>query len=200
MERIVEDWNSSIVSTIPHTATAVIDSDPKLTAFFASEATITSQRNTKLINELEGLIKNEEDRSLLAKTLDSRKAYQGARDKVFMLMAEGRTAEATKIMEEKYLPLADNYQQMVLAFLDRQRQQLEANTKEAVQQQESAIGKIIAAALVVGGLFSYVMVRALEILRKKAKPAQEMDLACHAASNTEADRRDRLNAFYEILA
>ena len=220
LERIFGDWRNNIATTVTRTATVVSGNDPKLISIFASEAAATSEKTTRLINELEGLIKNDEDKALFAEILDSRKAYQSSRDKVYTLLAEGHPEQAGKVMEEGYLPLANRYQDLVATFLDRQRAQLDQRTREAVQRQESTVGTIIVAALLAGGLFMYVLMTLLGICRAPTAaavggasasvasqdvPASGETLSDHSAANglqagTVSHARDQWNEFYEILA
>jgi methyl-accepting chemotaxis protein len=149
-ERLVSDWYRLVYSGIRRTTAIAKSSDPALATFFADEAkaaTVTSQNLIKQIEELS----NEGDKKLMAELAGPRKAYLESRDSLMKVKAAGDAAEATRLLEQTYLPSSKQYEEMLQRIVDHQRKEIDAAAARIDEvAAESRNLLIVLAVLVVG--------------------------------------------------
>ncbi|QJQ01205.1 methyl-accepting chemotaxis protein [Herbaspirillum rubrisubalbicans] len=122
-ERLSSDWYRAIDSGIMRTTAIAKSSDPSLTEFLATEG---PKKSGDLQEHIGSLLDSDEERALFDKIGVQRKRYLAARDRVNQLKAAGETAQALKILEEQYVPVAKGFQQLMQEFLNVQRHQIDS--------------------------------------------------------------------------
>ncbi|NEX62374.1 methyl-accepting chemotaxis protein [Noviherbaspirillum galbum] len=130
-ERLVSDWNRNITSAVTRTTAVAKSADATLSQFFAADAAASSKSSTELMKKIEKLITSEAEKSLFNKISEVRASYILSRDAVFKLKAEGRAEEASKVLDEQYLPASARYLELVGQFLQLQRKQLDEAAERA---------------------------------------------------------------------
>lgn len=215
-ERLVSDWSSHIATAVTRTTAMVESRDPKLATFFAADAAASSKRNSELMKQVESLVNTEEERTLFAQIVEDRKAYQSSRDAVLRLKAEGRGTEAYRALEERYLPVARRYQDMVAEFLRLERTQLNQEALLAAQIETSgrnevialAVGAILAGAGMVwwlttragGSSHDAAQARATHAYRTVEPSAGSSPALSATALDADSVPPGKWNEFYDILA
>lgn len=131
-ERLVSDWSSNMASNFSKTMLVVESSDPTRVNRFAADVSVSSKRNTELINRVAALLDTNEEKALFERIAEHRKAYQSSRDMLLKLKAEGRDEEAAKVLQEQYLPVATRYQNLIAEFLQMQRKQVNEEAQDAL--------------------------------------------------------------------
>jgi methyl-accepting chemotaxis protein len=148
-ERLVGDWGRNISNSVTRTTAVAKSSDSSLAAYFAADTAAANKSSSELIRKIEALISTDEEKTLFAKITENRKLYVASRDGVFKLKAEGKAEEASKMLEEQYLPAAKRYQDMVGEFLAIQRKQLDEGARHAAELEASGRQQIIALTVLV---------------------------------------------------
>jgi methyl-accepting chemotaxis protein len=124
-ERMIGDWYRIVYAGIRRTTAVAKSADPSLATFFAEEAkngTATAQALIKKIEELA----SDDDKALMAELVETRKGYVSSRDGVMKAKAAGNDAEATRLLEQAYLPASSKYEAMLQRMLDHQRKEIDA--------------------------------------------------------------------------
>jgi methyl-accepting chemotaxis protein len=124
-ERLISDWYRMVYSGIRRTTAVAKSADPSLATFFAEEAKTATAFSQGLIKKIEAL-STDQDKALMAELVETRKVYVSSRDGLMKAKAAGDAAEATRLLEQVYLPSAKVYEGMLQKILDHQRQEIDA--------------------------------------------------------------------------
>jgi methyl-accepting chemotaxis protein len=124
-ERLISDWYRMVYAGIRRTTAVARSADPSLATFFAEEAKTATAFSQGLIKQIEEL-STEQDKALMAELVETRKVYVGSRDGLMKAKAAGDAAEATRLLEQVYLPSAKVYEGMLQRILDHQRKEIDA--------------------------------------------------------------------------
>ncbi|MFS2005395.1 methyl-accepting chemotaxis protein [Duganella sp. CT11-25] len=124
-ERLISDWYRMVYAGIRRTTAVAKSADPALATFFAEEAKTATAFSQGLIKQIEDL-STDQDKALMAELVETRKVYVGSRDGLMKAKAAGDAAEATRLLEQVYLPSAKVYEGMLQRILDHQRKEIDA--------------------------------------------------------------------------
>jgi methyl-accepting chemotaxis protein len=124
-ERLISDWYRTVFAGIRRTTAIAKSADPALATFFADEAKQGTTFAQGLIKQIEALT-TEEDKKLMDELVETRKLYVSSRDNVMKTKSGGDAAEATRLLEQVYLPAAKTYEGMLQRILDHQRKEIDA--------------------------------------------------------------------------
>jgi methyl-accepting chemotaxis protein len=124
-ERLISDWYRMVYAGIRRTTAVAKSADPALATFFAEEAKTATAFSQGLIKQIEDL-STDQDKALMAELVATRKVYVGSRDGLMKAKAAGDAAEATRLLEQVYLPSAKVYEGMLQRILDHQRKEIDA--------------------------------------------------------------------------
>ena len=186
-ERLISDWYRMVYAGIRRTTAVAKSADPSLATFFAEEAKTATAFSQGLIKKIEAL-STDQDKALMAELVETRKVYVGSRDGLMKAKAAGDAAEATRLLEQVYLPSAKVYEGMLQKILDHQRQEIDA---AAVRIEEVASNSrnllVLLALLVVGFGVAFAwwltagITRPINEAVALAECVAEGDLAGHSA-------------------
>jgi methyl-accepting chemotaxis protein len=124
-ERLISDWYRNVFAGIRRTTAIAKSADPSLATFFAEEAKNATVFSQGLIKQIEAL-SNDDDRKLMADLGGTRKIYLESRDGLMKAKAAGDAAEATRLLEQVYLPACKVYESMLQRILEHQRKEIDA--------------------------------------------------------------------------
>ncbi|MRX07941.1 HAMP domain-containing protein [Pseudoduganella sp. FT25W] len=124
-ERLISDWYRTVFAGIRRTTAIAKSADPSLATFFADEAKEGVSFASSLVKQIEALT-NDSDRKLMDELVEMRKLYVSSRDNVMKAKSAGDAAEATRLLEQVYLPAAKTYEGMLQKILDHQRKEIDA--------------------------------------------------------------------------
>jgi len=148
-ERLISDWYRMVYSGIRRTTAVAKSADPSLATFFAEEARTATAYSQGLIKKIEDL-SNEGDKQLMAELVETRKTYVSSRDGLMKAKAAGDAAEATRLLEQVYLPSSKVYEDMLQRILDHQRKEIDAAAQKIEEVAASSRNQLVLlAALVV---------------------------------------------------
>jgi len=151
-ERLISDWNRNINVAVIRTTAVAKSSDPSLVPFFAENAAEITKSTSALLKQIEPLISSAEEKELFSKISEVRKAYLSSRDQVTKLKGDGQANEANRVLENIYIPAADNYMKLVAEFLGMQRKNLDAKGVEISAIESSSRNYLVALTALVLGL------------------------------------------------
>jgi methyl-accepting chemotaxis protein len=149
-ERLISDWYRTVFAGMRRTTAIAKSSDPVLATFFAGEAKEGTAFAQSLIKQIEGLT-TDSDQKLMDELVQTRKLYVSSRDDVMKAKSAGDAAEATRLLEQVYLPAAKAYEGMLQNILDHQRKEIDAaavRIEDVARQSRNLL--VLLAVLVVG--------------------------------------------------
>ena len=152
-ERMIGDWYRYVYAGIRRTTAVTKSHDPSLATFFAEEAATATKTSQGLIKKIEELA-SAEDKAVLDKLVNVRKAYVSARDGAMKAKATGNAEEADRLFEKEYLPASTAYESLLQQMLDNQRKAIDqaAAQIDAVAAQSRNLLLLLAALVVAFGV------------------------------------------------
>jgi methyl-accepting chemotaxis protein len=151
-ERLISDWSKNIGIAVVRTIAVAKSSDDGLATFFKADAADSARSSSELIKKIEPLLQSQEEKDLLQKLMEIRKDYSAGRDGVMRLKSEGKAEEASRLLDEKFVPVATKYKEMAAEFVQLQRKYLDEKGAEIAAIEARSRTQMIALALSVFGL------------------------------------------------
>jgi methyl-accepting chemotaxis protein len=151
-ERLTSDWSKNIASAVVRTIAVSKSGDESLATYFKADATASAKASSELIKKIEPLLVSQEEKDLFQKLMDLRKEYSASRDGVMKLKGEGKAEEAAKLLDQKFVPIANQYKDMAGEFVQLQRKYLDEKGAEIEAIEASSHTQMIALAVSVFGL------------------------------------------------
>jgi methyl-accepting chemotaxis protein len=186
-ERLISDWYRMVYAGIRRTTAVAKSADPSLATFFAEEAKTATAFSQGLIKKIEAL-STDQDKALMTELVETRKIYVSSRDGLMKAKAAGDAAEATRLLEQVYLPSAKVYEGMLQKILDHQRQEIDAAAVRIEEVASNSRNLLVLLALLVvafGVAFAWWLTsgitRPINEAVALAQCVAEGDLAGHSA-------------------
>ena len=148
-ERLISDWSKNITVAVVRTIAVSKSSDATLATFFKSDAADSAKSSSDLIKKIEPLLVSPQEKDLFQKLLELRKEYSASRDGVMKLKTDGKAEEAAKLLDERFLPIANKYKDMAGEFVQMQRDYLDQKGKEIEAIEAASRTELIGLALLV---------------------------------------------------
>jgi methyl-accepting chemotaxis protein len=147
-ERMVSDWYRNVFGAVRRTAAIAKSSDDSLGKFFEKDIAATAKDSADLVKGVVALMGDDpEEKALFDKVGEERKKYSAARDAVVKLKAEGNAAEAQRVLDEQFVPVSQQYEKVMLDFLNLQRKAIDASTRTINDAYHSGAQLLIALAV-----------------------------------------------------
>src|SRR5205085_10165526 len=105
-------------------------SDATLASYFKSDVADSAKASSELIKKIEPLLLSQQEKDLFQQLMEMRKEYSASRDGVMKLKSEGKAEEAAKLLDERFVPIANRYKDMAGQFVQMQRDYLDQKGKE----------------------------------------------------------------------
>ncbi len=199
VERLASDWYLNTYGGIQRATATAKSSDPSLVELFAAETAKTIKETTDIQKRMEPLLDTPAEREMYAKIGELRKSYLAVRGEINKLKQDGQADAAASALQERFLPIAQAYQQAVRGLVDAQRAQLDAQVKttEALRNRASlilVIGSL--ASLAIGVALAWTLSRSitgpLQQAERMAQSIAEMDLTGQSQSGYSDDETGHL--------
>ncbi len=136
-ERLISDWYRIIFAGSRRNAAIAKSADNSLVAFFAEDAAKGAKDSGEILKQVEKLLTSEQEKQLLGEIGKARDYYLVQRSAITKAKEASNAEEATKILDEKFMPAAAQYQEKLRELLAMQRKQIDDNA--VVIEQASAI-------------------------------------------------------------
>ncbi len=162
-ERMTEEWFRLTYAGLRRTIAIVKSTDESLADFFAEETRHATERNGEILKYMEKRADTAEEKALLEKISNARKAYIGGRDQVIKAKKEGRLDEMQALFD-KFIPSSVLYQDSLQEFLKMQQHEIDTLSKEIAEMAESSqklIGVLILCFIGFGASFSFMLTRGI---------------------------------------
>ncbi|WP_295960968.1 methyl-accepting chemotaxis protein [Rhodoferax sp.] len=151
-ERIVSDWYRNIHTGVRRTGAIAKSNDPAMATFFAEDQAASSKSSSEYQKMVEALMDTEQEKTLFKQISEERKAYIAVRDSILELKKEGKTEEASQLLDQKFTPNSKNYIAKMEELLNYQRQDID-NQAKLIQDNFAASRNL----MVVLGIISLVL-------------------------------------------
>ncbi|MBI3658736.1 MAG: MCP four helix bundle domain-containing protein [Acidobacteria bacterium] len=142
------------------TLSLAIIKDPAKVAEVARQINDRKAQNTKNLEQLSGLLYLPKGKELLSKIQEARGPYTTASTKAFQLFEQGRSGEATSLLQSEVLPTLDRYKGSIRDIIKFQKELVDLSVAAAKQTYESgrtfSIALGILAALLGSGLAFFI--------------------------------------------
>jgi methyl-accepting chemotaxis protein len=163
-ERLTEEWFRSVAVGVVRGRAIAKSADSSLEALFSDEVKTATARGTEIAKALDALPMAEDERRLLAVMTDKRKAYIASRDAMMAAKRAGQADDANRMYDTVFVPASQEYIAAMKAFLDHQRDAIDASAQgidaTAVQARWQGI-TIGGLALLFGALFAWALTRSI---------------------------------------
>ncbi|MEW7849219.1 methyl-accepting chemotaxis protein [Massilia aurea] len=201
-ERMIAEWYTQIFAAVRRTAAIVKSSDPSLTAYFKEDAAATGKLSADLVKKIEPLISGDDETALFKSVMEHRTAYSKARDGAVKAKADGNAELAEQILNQQFTPAAKAYEERVHELVDLQQQRISASAAtiaSAAARGNLVIGSLAAGALLLGGVFAWLLTRSITRPLRQAVHAAEQVAAGDLTVRTDSTATDETGALLRAL-
>jgi methyl-accepting chemotaxis protein len=164
-ERMVSDWYRNIFGSVRRTMAIAKSTDDSIGKFFEKDIAATTKGTSEIQKGVEALLGDDpEEKAMFAKIGEIRKAYSASRDAVIKLKAEGDITESSRIFEQQFVPLAEQYENAVRDMLSLQRKQIDAsvdNINDIYRRSAELLAVITVLGVLLGVACSIVVARSI---------------------------------------
>ena len=201
-ERMIAEWYTQIFAAVRRTAAIVKSSDPSLTEFFKEDSAATGKLSADLVKQIEPLISGDDETALFKLVMEHRAAYSKARDGAVKAKAEGNVELAEQILTQQFNPTAKAYQERVKELVDLQHKRIAASAgliASTAARGNVVIGSLAAGALLLGGVFAWLLTRSITRPLRQAVHAAEQVAAGDLTVEIDTRATDETGALLRAL-
>ena len=201
-ERMIAEWYTQIFAAVRRTAAIVKSSDPSLTEFFKEDSAATGKLSADLVKQIEPLISGDDESALFKSVMEHRAAYSKARDGAVKAKAEGNVELAEQILTQQFNPTAKAYQERVKELVDLQHKRIAASAgliASTAARGNVVIGSLAAGALLLGGVFAWLLTRSITRPLRQAVHAAEQVAAGDLTVEIDTRATDETGALLRAL-
>jgi methyl-accepting chemotaxis protein len=124
-ERLVSDWYRTVYGGSRRTLAIAKSSDNSLVAFFAEDSASGSKEAGAILKKVEALLTSEKETRLLKEISQARDYYNVQKAAVAKAKEANNVDEATRILEQSFVPASAKYQDLLRDLLALQRQEID---------------------------------------------------------------------------
>ncbi|SEL91022.1 methyl-accepting chemotaxis protein [Roseateles sp. YR242] len=194
-ERLVSEWYTlTLVGVKRYTAIAK-STDASLADYFVNDVKVSTARGNEIIKALDELPKSDEEKKVVEQLIEARKTYVATRDRIAAAKKSGNAEDATRILEQEFRPQADTYLEKMMGYLKFQQKTLDemsAGVNTATTDAQWRIGLIGALALIVGGVFAWVLTRSVTVPLARAQSLVDAVASGDLTQSVQPDGRDEI--------
>ncbi|MGF6181291.1 methyl-accepting chemotaxis protein [Massilia sp. UYP32] len=201
-ERMIAEWYTQIFAAVRRTAAIVKSSDPSLTEFFKEDSASTGKLSADLVKKIEPLISGDDETALFKSVMEHRAAYSKARDGAVKAKADGNVELAEQILTQQFNPTAKAYQERVKELVDLQHKRIAASAgliASTAARGNVVIGSLAAGALLLGGVFAWLLTRSITRPLRQAVHAAEQVAAGDLTVEIDTRATDETGALLRAL-
>ena len=163
-ERLTSEWFRNVLVGVKRYAAIAKSSDPVLATYFTKDVQISTARGNEITKALNALPMDATEKSLLAAVNDARANYIKAREEITKAKKAGDQAEAERVLETQFNTAADVLVARMQAFLDQQKNSIDAVAHEIDAKAASArlwIAVLGVLALSAGIVLAWLLTRSI---------------------------------------
>ena len=201
-ERMITEWNKQVFGAIRRTTAIIRSSDESLKPFFKDDAATTSGRSTELINLIKPLLDTPEEKALYQKIVDQRKLYKDVTAAAEQAKAEGQNEAAMLLINERYLPAARTYQELLDQLVAMQHRNIDAHGA-AIQagqvQTRNSVALFTVVIVAAGFVMAWLLTRSIVAPIRAAVTVAETVASGDLTHQFEARTKDETGALLRAL-
>ena len=202
-ERAAADWHRLIEGGVRRTIAIAVSSDPNVELAFKEEIQGSTALGASYQKRVEDLLSDDTEREMLKTMIEGRRLYLLDRNEISKLRAEGKSAEALAVYNERLKGHVASYLVAVNKFSDYQRKQIDeiarANSAAAARATAQLLG-IGATALVAGALLAVLLVRGIVGPLRRAVEAADKVAGGDLRGEIRIEREDETGALLKAIA
>ena len=201
-ERMITEWNKQVFGAIRRTTAIIRSSDDSLKTFFKDDAATTSGRSTELINMIKPLLDTPEEKALYQKIVDQRKVYKDVTTAAEQARAEGQHEAAMQLINERYLPAARTYQDLLDQLVAMQHRNIDAHgaaIQASQAQTRSSVAVFTAVIVAAGFVMAWLLTRSIVAPIREAVIVAETVASGDLTHQFEARTKDETGALLRAL-
>ncbi len=179
-ERLVGDWYRNVRAGLTRTSAIARSSDASLVDFFKEEQAESTKSSAALYAKIKEQMVEPDEKALIDEIDGLRKVYLGLRDSIFALKKEGKAEEASKVLNEQYLPKVRQYIGLIEKLAQNQRSQVNQLAREIQDLRAGSSRFLIALGIVsvaLGSVFAWLLAGSI------IKPLAEATVAARSVAS-----------------
>jgi methyl-accepting chemotaxis protein len=164
MERAARDWLAGTSTNLARTIAMTKTDDVALQVYLQKEIAASSVQISEYQKKLEGLIDSPQEKTLMAQLNATRAKYLDTRKSIMKLKAEGKAAEAAKLVEEQLVPQVAVYEGELREMLKLQVDETNASGSSIAEmygQGQTALLGLGAVAVILGVGIAWALSRSI---------------------------------------
>ncbi len=196
-------WRGMTETNAARAVSSAVSNDPGVAEALKPEIAATTAAISELQKELESLATSDEEKAVMARIADTRKAYIAARNEVSKLKADGAADQAATALKSKMLPAVATYLAAQQDFVALEEQRADAaRAQAAVERMRTVWASATVFLLLVAGMaastwsLSRSISRPLKSLVDEAERIGQGDLS----GRTDTERKDEIGDVQRALA
>jgi methyl-accepting chemotaxis protein len=138
-ERLVSDWYRVVDGASRRTLAVAKSTDNTLVAFFATASAAGNKEAGRLLKEVETRLTSPEETQLLKQISGARDDYNVHRLAIFKLKEANDAATASRMVDEKFMPAATRYQDLLRDLVAMQRKAIDDSAAQVEQAAASSL-------------------------------------------------------------
>ncbi|MDE2161018.1 MAG: MCP four helix bundle domain-containing protein, partial [Burkholderiales bacterium] len=143
--RLADEWFRNLSTGVQRTAAIAKNADGTLEAYFSDVIKANTERATEIVKTIASMPTNDDEKALLAKIGERRKAYLDLRDAILAAKRAGNGAGAMKLFDGGFAGVSQSYLDALHAYVEYQNKAIDTEGQRV--QQEAAGGRSLTAAL-----------------------------------------------------
>jgi methyl-accepting chemotaxis protein len=132
-ERLVSDWYRVVYGASRRTLAVAKSTDANLVTYFAADSTAGNKEAGRLLKEVEARLTSPEETQLLKRVSDARDLYNVHRLAINKLKEANDTETASRMVDEKFMPAAAAYIDLLRDLMAMQRKVIDDNAAQIEQ-------------------------------------------------------------------
>jgi len=200
-ERMVSDWYATINAAVRRTGAIARSADPSLVEFFAQDVKASGVLSTKLQNQIETLLSNDQEREVFTRLAAARQTFIKVRDEITNMKKEGQSEGAMDKLNTAFRPAADAYLGGMQELQRLQREEIDRLSVRLNSEIETSARWLAALgvlAVLLGSGAAWMIARSITVPLAQAvsvtREVADGDLSHHVQTTRKDELGDLLNA------
>jgi methyl-accepting chemotaxis protein len=201
-ERLSDEWYRSVAIGATRNSAIAKISDPAMMKRFVAEAKAASARVSEVTKLITDLSTTAEEKALLSKVLEQRKAYNDVRNPMIKAKEDGRDDEATRLHDTEFLKASPVYLAAIAEFVAFQHRELDnsaAQLDAAARSSQLQLAVVGLLAMVSGALFAWLLTHSITSPMAKAAKLADAVAAGDLTGQLHAEGRDEIAGLMRSL-
>jgi methyl-accepting chemotaxis protein len=202
-ERVVADWHRLVEGGVRRTIAIAVSNDPGVEAAFTEEIKVSTALGNEYQKRIDTLVSNDAERAMLKAMMDQRRTYLADRDEIRKLRADGKSAAALAVFNERLKGHVAGYLEAIDKFSAYQRSQIDELARANAQTADRATWQMLgigAVAVLIGAGLAFFIVRGIVGPLRRAVEVADKVAGGDLRSEIRIDREDETGQLLRAIA